>query len=98
MERSQVIDNIRQVAARVLPRGSKLYLYGSRARGDYHEDSDLDLLLLLNDKGDSDETSIPSLCVATTSGSLSVSIPTRRTSGTMTRTLCSFTMSNTINS
>lgn len=55
MERSQVIDNIRQVAASVLPKGSTLYLYGSRARGNYHEDSDWDLLLL-NNQGDSDET------------------------------------------
>ena len=51
MERKQVIDNIRQVAARVLPKGSELYLYGSRARGDWHEDSDWDLLLLLDKKG-----------------------------------------------
>ena len=56
MERSQVIDNIRQVAASVLPKGSTLYLYGSRARGDDHEDSDWDLLLLLNNQGDRDET------------------------------------------
>jgi predicted nucleotidyltransferase len=55
MERSQVIDSIRQVAASVLPKGSTLYLYGSRARGDNHEDSDWDLLLLLNNQGDSDE-------------------------------------------
>ena len=48
MERSQVIDNIRQVAASVLPKGSTLYLYGSRARGDYHENSDWDLLVLLD--------------------------------------------------
>ena len=48
MERAQVIDNIRQVAARVLPKGSTLYLYGSRARGDFHDDSDWDLLLLLD--------------------------------------------------
>lgn len=48
MEHSQVIDNIKQVAKRVLPKGSTLYLYGSRARGDYHEDSDWDLLLLLD--------------------------------------------------
>jgi predicted nucleotidyltransferase len=57
MERTQVIDSIRQVAARVLPKGSSLYLYGSRARGDWNEDSDWDLLLLLDKKGsvDSDE-------------------------------------------
>lgn len=48
MNTSQVIQNIRQVAARVLPKGSTLYLYGSRARGDYHEGSDWDLLLLLD--------------------------------------------------
>lgn len=48
MRHSQVIDNIKQVAKRVLPKGSTLYLYGSRARGDYHEDSDWDLLLLLD--------------------------------------------------
>ena len=48
MNTSQVIENIRQVAARVLPKGSTLYLYGSRARGDNHADSDWDLLLLLD--------------------------------------------------
>ena len=48
MERSQVIDNIRQVAASVLPKGSTLYLYGSRARGDWNDDSDWDLLVLLD--------------------------------------------------
>lgn len=48
MEQQKVIDNIKQVAAKVLPKGSTLYLYGSRARGDYREDSDWDLLLLLD--------------------------------------------------
>ena len=48
MDRTQVIDNIRQVAARVLPKGSTLYLYGSRARGDWNEESDWDLLVLLD--------------------------------------------------
>ena len=55
MERNQVIDNIKQVAKQVLPKGSTLYLYGSRARGDAHEGSDWDLLLLLNNQGDNDE-------------------------------------------
>jgi len=50
MNRKQVIDTIQQVAANVLPKGSSLYLYGSRARGDNHEDSDWDLLLLLDKK------------------------------------------------
>ena len=48
MNKTEVIESIRQVASTVLPQGSKLYLYGSRARGDAHEDSDWDLLLLLD--------------------------------------------------
>jgi len=52
MDKSQIIENIREVAANVLPKGSSLYLYGSRARGDNHEDSDWDLLLLLDKKQD----------------------------------------------
>lgn len=48
MERTQIINHIKQTAAKVLPKGSVLYLYGSRARGDYHEDSDWDLQLLLD--------------------------------------------------
>ena len=48
MRHSQVINNIKEVAKKVMPKGSTLYLYGSRARGDYHEDSDWDLLLLLD--------------------------------------------------
>ncbi|MCR5574895.1 MAG: nucleotidyltransferase domain-containing protein [Bacteroidaceae bacterium] len=45
---AKVIENIKAVAGRILPKGSSLYLYGSRARGDAHEDSDWDLLLLLD--------------------------------------------------
>ena len=48
MERQQVIENIKKTAQQVLPKGSTLYLYGSRARGDYHEESDWDLLVLLD--------------------------------------------------
>ena len=48
MDSGKIINSIRQVAHNVLPKGSSLYLYGSRARGDYHEDSDWDLLLLLD--------------------------------------------------
>ena len=63
MERSQMINHIKQTAARVLPKGSTLYLYGSRARGDYNSDSDWDLLLLLDkprlELGDFDKYSYP---------------------------------------
>lgn len=48
MQNAQVLESIRQTAASVLPKGSSLYLYGSRARGDAREDSDWDLLLLLD--------------------------------------------------
>ena len=48
MDKAQMIQQIKQTAAAVLPKGSTLYLYGSRARGDYHEDSDWDLLLLID--------------------------------------------------
>ena len=48
MEQAEVIESIKQVAVRVLPKGSTLYLYGSRARGDYNEESDWDLLVLLD--------------------------------------------------
>lgn len=48
MERKQVIERIKQVAKTALPVGSSLLLYGSQARGDYHEGSDWDLLILLD--------------------------------------------------
>ena len=48
MSSANMIDNIKRVAKEVLPEHSKLYLYGSRARGDAHEGSDWDLLILLD--------------------------------------------------
>ena len=48
ISQSQIINSIKEVANKVLPKGSSLYLYGSRARGDYHKGSDWDLLLLLD--------------------------------------------------
>ena len=44
----QVIEKIKRMAHNALPEGSSLWLYGSRARGDQHEGSDWDLLILLN--------------------------------------------------
>lgn len=48
MEKSQVIDRIKRLAQTVLPQGSSLWLYGSRARGDENASSDWDLLILLD--------------------------------------------------
>lgn len=48
MERLQVIDHIKEVAKTALPPQSTLLLYGSQARGDAHQGSDWDLLILLD--------------------------------------------------
>jgi len=44
---AEILDKIREVAHASLPKGARLLLYGSRARGDAREDSDWDLLLIL---------------------------------------------------
>ena len=48
MEQQQVIDQIKRVGRDALPPHSTLLLYGSRARGDAHAESDWDLLILLD--------------------------------------------------
>lgn len=48
MEREKVISSFKRVAKGTLPPNSTLLLYGSRARGDAREDSDWDLLILLD--------------------------------------------------
>ena len=48
MEKGQILQNIKQLAFAILPQGSSLWLYGSHARGDFHDNSDWDLLILLD--------------------------------------------------
>ena len=49
-KRTQIISLIRDTIRASEPT-AQIILYGSRARGDWHEDSDWDLLLLLDKKG-----------------------------------------------
>jgi len=50
MKRNQgdIVNMIRTKGNEILPKGGRLWLYGSRARGDYRVDSDWDLLVLID--------------------------------------------------
>ncbi len=48
MSKDNIVSAIRNVAATGIPKGARVILFGSRARGDAHEDSDWDVLVLLD--------------------------------------------------
>ena len=48
MTKNSFLTGITAIARNVLPKNGHLWLYGSRARGESHEGSDWDLLILLN--------------------------------------------------
>ncbi len=48
MSHTEILSQIQRLAKKLLPHDAHLILYGSRARGDFHEGSDWDLLVLLN--------------------------------------------------
>ncbi|MDR3268304.1 MAG: nucleotidyltransferase domain-containing protein [Tannerella sp.] len=47
MDKQQILEHIRTLKRDIMP-NEKLILFGSQARGDEREDSDWDLLVLLN--------------------------------------------------
>ena len=48
MSSKDIIQGIKQIAVQVLPDGADAILFGSRARGDAHSDSDWDILILIS--------------------------------------------------
>ena len=48
MQKPSILQRIKTMGRQILPKGSSLWLYGSRARGDYRSDSDWDLIVLVN--------------------------------------------------
>ena len=50
MNKDNVLSEIRNVANNSIPKGAKVILYGSQARGDAKTGSDWDLLILLDKK------------------------------------------------
>ena len=48
IQQSVFINNIHDVARKSIPQGGRMLLFGSQARGDAREDSDWDILILLD--------------------------------------------------
>ena len=63
MTSSDILNEIKRIAKEVPPKGGQLILYGSRARNEATEDSDWDLLILLDkpkiEHGDYDNVLYP---------------------------------------
>lgn len=51
MYKDSIISDIKRLAKSILPAGSSVTLFGSRARGNERPDSDWDILILLSKEG-----------------------------------------------
>jgi len=61
MNDEKLLQELKEQAKSIIPKGGKIWLYGSRARGDEHVGSDWDLLILIN-KASIQPTDFDSLC------------------------------------
>ncbi|MDO4215207.1 MAG: nucleotidyltransferase domain-containing protein [Bacteroidales bacterium] len=63
MDRNQIIMHLSDMAKLLAPKGTSVWLYGSQARGNACEESDWDILILLDksriEKNDFDTISYP---------------------------------------
>lgn len=48
--KEEILYAIKNVVAQVMPTGAQVILFGSQARGDAHENSDWDILILINEE------------------------------------------------
>lgn len=81
----KTILKIKDIAKSAIPSGSKAILYGSRARGDARNDSDWDILILLDkdklEQTDYDKVSYPFVLLGCDLGTESIPFFTQRKNG-----------------